>query len=171
MALPMRVIAPSKACAGKGYRAWGADIGPDHTPFMAVLAGAVKLKSGQPFLGREALVEQSGKPLPRLLAGFRLTMLRSSSSAERRSIATASASAGSRPAAGATPSMPILGYGYVRRAEGVDADFVLSGDYELEVATERVKAGVFLAPPYDPAMARIKGEARHGRRALHVSGS
>jgi 4-methylaminobutanoate oxidase (formaldehyde-forming) len=45
----------------------------------------------------------------------------------------------------------------VRDAEaGVDAEMVLSGRYELEVATERVPAEVFLKPPYDPEMARIK---------------
>ena len=52
----------------KGYRAWGADIGPDHTPLVAGLGWAVKLKKNQPFLGREALVEQQAAPLPRLLA-------------------------------------------------------------------------------------------------------
>ena len=54
----------------KGYRAWGADIGPDHSPLVAGLGWAVKLKQDTPFLGREALVEQRSKPLPRLLAGF-----------------------------------------------------------------------------------------------------
>ena len=51
-----------------------------------------------------------------------------------------------------------IGYGYVRRpGEGVDADFVLSGSYELEVATERVPAKVSLEALYDPANERIKG--------------
>jgi 4-methylaminobutanoate oxidase (formaldehyde-forming) len=50
-----------------------------------------------------------------------------------------------------------IGYGYVRDAEnGVDAAAVLSGAYELEVATERVPASVFLTPLYDPGMRRIK---------------
>ncbi|MDQ3559140.1 MAG: FAD-dependent oxidoreductase, partial [Pseudomonadota bacterium] len=38
----------------KGYRAWGADIGPDHNPLMAGLGWAVKLKKNIPFIGREA---------------------------------------------------------------------------------------------------------------------
>jgi 4-methylaminobutanoate oxidase (formaldehyde-forming) len=33
---------------------------------------------------------------------------------------------------------------------------VLSGSYELEVATERVPAEVCLDPLYDPKMSRIK---------------
>ena len=39
---------------------------------------------------------------------------------------------------------------------GVDAEFVLSGTYELEVATERIPASVSLEAPYDPANARIR---------------
>ena len=46
--------------------------------------------------------------------------------------------------------------GFIRHPEGVTDDFVLSGDYEREVATVRVPAQVSLAPLYDPAMARIK---------------
>ena len=42
----------------KGYRAWGSDIGPDHTPVEAGLTWAVKLKSGLPFKGRDALTAQ-----------------------------------------------------------------------------------------------------------------
>jgi 4-methylaminobutanoate oxidase (formaldehyde-forming) len=38
----------------------------------------------------------------------------------------------------------------------VTADFVLSGDYELEVASERVPCTVTLDPLWDPAMARVK---------------
>jgi sarcosine dehydrogenase len=33
---------------------------------------------------------------------------------------------------------------------------VLTGSYELEVATARVTAEVFLEPRYDPTMSRIK---------------
>ena len=54
----------------KAYRAWGADIGPDHSPLMAGLGWAVKLRKNTPFLGREAIEAARTKPLPRLLAGF-----------------------------------------------------------------------------------------------------
>jgi 4-methylaminobutanoate oxidase (formaldehyde-forming) len=50
-----------------------------------------------------------------------------------------------------------IGLGYVRDAENdVDADYVMSGSYELEVATERVPARPFLRPLYDPDMRRVK---------------
>jgi len=38
----------------------------------------------------------------------------------------------------------------------VDREYLLSGQYELEVATERVPCQLHLRPLYDPAMARIK---------------
>ena len=49
-----------------------------------------------------------------------------------------------------------IGYGYVRNLEGVTADYVTSGSYELEVAGDRVAAVVSLQPFYDPTNARVK---------------
>lgn len=140
----------------KGYRAWGSDIGPDHTPLMAGLGWAVKLKQDIPFLGHEALVAQRAEPLTRLLAGFtvddpsvvllgRETIYRDG----RRCGWLASGGFGY------TLSKSI-GYGYVRDPAGVDPAHVLDGSYELEVAGERVPAKAFLKAPYDPEMARVR---------------
>jgi 4-methylaminobutanoate oxidase (formaldehyde-forming) len=141
----------------KGYRAWGADIGPDHSPLMAGLGFAVKLRSNTPFLGREALEAQRARPLPRLLAGFtvadpavvllgRETLLRDGARVGWLS------SGGWGYTLGRS-----IGYGYVRDPEsGVDAEKVLSGSYELEVATERVPAEVFLKSLHDPGMTRVR---------------
>ncbi len=54
----------------KGYRAWGADITPDETPFEAGLRFAVRLEKGIDFLGRSALLE-AGEPA----SGSRLACL------------------------------------------------------------------------------------------------
>ena len=56
---------------------------------------------------------------------------------------------------GYTLARPI-GYGYIRNPDGVTADYVNSGTYELEVATHRVRCTVSLRPLYDPTMSRIK---------------
>ena len=140
----------------KGYRAWGADIGPDHSPLVAGLAWAVKLKSGTPFQGRAALEVQAAKPLPRLLAGFTTdpsVVLLGRDTIYRDGKRVGWLSSGGY---GYTVGRSI-GYGYVRDPEsGVDRGKVLSGRYELEVATVRVPAEVFLDPLYDPAMSRIK---------------
>ncbi len=140
----------------KGYRAWGADIGPDHTPLEAGLGWAVKLKQNTPFLGREALAAQAAKPLTKRLACFTVadpavTLL------GRETIFRDGLQAGWLTSAGWGYTVGrSIGYGYLRNAAGVSTDWLVSGRYELEVASERVPAQIHLAPLYDPAMARIK---------------
>jgi 4-methylaminobutanoate oxidase (formaldehyde-forming) len=141
----------------KGYRAWGADIGPDYTPVEAGLLWAVKLRRNTPFLGREAVAAQAAGGVARMLAGFTVadpavTLL------GRETIFRDGERVGWLSSAGWGYTLErSIGYGYVRRAEGVTADFVLSGRYELEVATHRVPAEVHLEPLYDPRMERVKG--------------
>ncbi len=138
----------------KGYRAWGAEIGPDHSPLVARLGRFVKLKSGLPFRGRAALEAQRAMPLPRLLAGF-------SAASDvilpgRETIYRAGERVGWRASRGSGHTFSkAIGYGYVRRASGVDADFVMSGEYTLEVAGERIPAEPFLEPPYYPSSLRV----------------
>ncbi len=139
----------------KGYRAWGADIGPDHTPLEAGLGWAVKLKSNTPFLGREALQAQTEAPLSKRLAGFtadpEIVLL------GRETIFRDGERVGWLSSGGYGYTVDrSIGYGYVRNREGVDREFLLSGRYELEVATERVPCEIQLAPLYDPKSARVK---------------
>ncbi|HWM31153.1 MAG TPA: FAD-dependent oxidoreductase [Methyloceanibacter sp.] len=140
----------------KGYRAWGADIGPDHSPLVAGLGWAVKLKSATLFQGRAALEAQAAKPLPCLLAGF--TTDPSIILLGRETIYRDGKRVGWLTSGGYGYTVGrSIGYGYVREPEhGVDRDKVLSGRYELELATLRVPAEVFLDPLYDPSMSRIK---------------
>ena len=140
----------------KGYRAWGAEIGPDHSPLVAGLGWAVKLKSNTPFQGRAALEAQAAKKLPRLLAGF--TTDPSIVLLGRETIYCDGKRVGWLTSGGYGYTVGrSIGYGYVRDPEnGVDREMVLSGRYELEVATMRVPAEIFLDPLYDPTMSRIK---------------
>jgi len=141
----------------KGYRAWGADIGPDHTPFEAGLNWAVKMKSGAKFRGRDALEKQAQGGVKKMLAAFTVddpdVVLLGRETIYRDGKRAGWLTSGGF---GYTLGQPI-GYGYVRNPDGVTADYVMSGTYELEVATERVKATVSLKPLYDPENARIKG--------------
>ena len=56
-----------------GRRAWGAELGPDETPFEAGLMFAVKLDKGCDFIGREALLRLRNQPLRKKLITFVLT--------------------------------------------------------------------------------------------------
>jgi 4-methylaminobutanoate oxidase (formaldehyde-forming) len=140
----------------KGYRAWGADIGPDTSPLEAGLRAFVKLKKKVPFLGREALEAQAGKPLKKLLAGF-TTEDRQVNLLGRETIYRNGLKVGWLASGGFGHSVgKPIGYGYVRSPYGVDEAFVSSGSYELEVATQRVPARVHLAPLVDAQMQKVK---------------
>ena len=140
----------------KGYRAWGADIGPDHTPFEAGLGWAVKLKSDQPFMGRSALEQRARAPLKKWLCAFTVddpTVLLLG----RETIYRDSERVGWLGSGGYGHTLEAhIGLGYVRRPEGVTREYLQSGSYELEVATERVPCKLHLGPLYDPTMARVK---------------
>jgi sarcosine dehydrogenase len=141
----------------KGYRAWGSDIGPDHTPLEAGLGWAVKLRKNTPFQGREALERQRATPLRKMLACFTVddpsVILLGRETIYRNGERVGWLSSGGF---GHTLGKPI-GYGYIRQPEsGLDASFILSGSYELEVAMKRVASTVHLGPLYDPGMERVK---------------
>ncbi len=49
-----------------------------------------------------------------------------------------------------------IGYGYLRNPGGVDDAFLYEGDYELEVATERLPCRIHRGALYDPKMERVR---------------
>jgi 4-methylaminobutanoate oxidase (formaldehyde-forming) len=141
----------------KAYRAWGADINADTTPYEAGLGFALRKDFTRPFIGREALIAQRGKPLARRLAIFtvadpgivllgRETIIR-----DGKAVGWLS-SGGYGYTVGAN-----IGLGYVRDAEGIDDAYLASGEYRLEVARREVPAELHMKPLYDPAGLRIRG--------------
>ncbi|MGO1118086.1 GcvT family protein [Rhodovibrionaceae bacterium A322] len=140
----------------KGYRAWGSDIGPDHTPLESGLGWAVKLRKNIDFKGRKAIEAQREEGIKKMLACFTIddpeVILMGRETIYRNGERVGWLSSG-----GYGHHLGLnIGFGYVRCAEGVDEDYVLSGSYELEVATERHACQVTLAPLYDPKMTRVK---------------
>jgi sarcosine dehydrogenase len=141
----------------KGYRAWGADITPNDSPLEAGLGWAVKLKSDDDFIGRAALESKRGAPLAKMLVCF-TTEREDVVLAGRETILRDGKFAGYLTSGGYgyTVGKPI-GLGYVRNAEGVTAEYVNAGNYELVVAQERVKAIAHLKPIYDPENLKVRG--------------
>jgi sarcosine dehydrogenase len=140
----------------KGFRAWGADIGPDYTPLDAGLGWAVKLAKGIPFLGHDALLAQRSQPLRKRLACFTaddpdVVLL------GRETIYRDGERVGWLSSAGwgYTVSKNI-GFGYVRNSDGVDDAMLAAGSYELEVATMRIPCRLHPGALYDPGGKRVK---------------
>jgi|TARA_B110000238_G_scaffold131275_1_gene141684 4-methylaminobutanoate oxidase (formaldehyde-forming) len=129
-----------------GYRAWGSDLGPDHTPYEAGLGWAVKMATNQPFKGRQAMALQKQNGVKKMLAGFTVNdpdvVLLGRETIYRNGIRVGWLSSGGF---GYTVKQSI-GYGYVRDPKGVDKDYIEAGDYELEVAAVRMPCKVHLKP-------------------------
>ncbi|MEO8669598.1 MAG: aminomethyltransferase family protein, partial [Bauldia sp.] len=140
----------------KAYRAWGGDITPNDNPFHAGLGWAVKLKSVQPFLGREATEKIANAPLAKRLTIFTVAdpaiVL-----AGRETILRDGKPVGFLASAGWGYTVAAnIGLGYVKNPDGVTDDYLKSGAYELEVATERVPAQLHMGPLYDPANTKVR---------------
>lgn len=141
----------------KGYRAWGSDIGPDHTPLEAGLGWAEKsTRTDIPFKGKDALIVQKKAQLKKKLAGF------SVASTDvvllgRETIYRNGERVGWLSSGGYGHHVGCaIGYGYIRNPEGVDDDYIMGGSYQLEVASKRIDCLVHLSPLYDPTMSRVK---------------
>ena len=140
----------------KGYRAWAGDITPDYTPLEAGLGWACKLRKNIAFKGRAAIEAQQATGVKRIFASF-TTEDQNVVIPSRSTIFRNGERVGYLSSAGFGYTLnKWIGYGYVRSSEVIDADYVLSGQYELEVATERLPAKVSLDPLFDPKMVRIK---------------
>jgi len=140
----------------KGYRAWGADIGPDYTPFEAGLGWAVDLKSGKSFIGRDAILAHTEQPLAKSLSCFTLAD-REVVLLGRETIYRNGERVGWLSSAGwGYTANTNIGLGYVRNDAGVDRDYLQAGAYELEVGNERVACELQLQPLYDPGMLKLR---------------
>ncbi len=140
----------------KAYRAWGRELTTEDTPLEAGLGFAVRWDKPVPFLGREALLSQRGKPLTKRLVSLVLDD-------------PAALPLGDEPiwcgprvvgwvtsaAFGHTLGRAVA-LGYVRRPEGVDAAFVAGAPFEIEIAGDRFTARGGFRAPYDPDALRVK---------------
>ncbi|HEY1421260.1 MAG TPA: FAD-dependent oxidoreductase [Candidatus Dormibacteraeota bacterium] len=133
----------------KGYRVWGADIGPESDPYQAGLGFCVKLDKGN-FIGRSALVAKRQKPAESKLACLVLT--------DPRLIAL-----GSEPVRlddQVVGRVTSGGYGYtVGRSIAYAYIPAYIGDaatLEVDIFGKWVPARVMKEPLYDPAGTKIR---------------
>lgn len=139
----------------KGLCVWGAELGPDNTPLEAGLGPIIDLGKNTPFRGREALLRQRERPLERRLATF-VAEAPEAVLLGRETIYRDGQPVGWLTSGGYGHSLgrPI-GLGYVREAAGVTDAFLRAGNYELEVAGERVPARIIVGAAYDPDNAKM----------------
>jgi 4-methylaminobutanoate oxidase (formaldehyde-forming) len=143
----------------KGYRAFGRELTPDHSPVQAGLLFACKLGTGVPFLGREALEKVRADGPRRRLVSFVVEdaepMLWGGELLLRDGPAVRPGHLGRL---GSRPFGACVGLAYVWDVgDGpVTPDWVRSGDYEVDVGGDRYPVRVTLRPPYDPGNERVR---------------
>jgi 4-methylaminobutanoate oxidase (formaldehyde-forming) len=125
----------------RGRRAWGAELGPDETPFEAGMMAAVDMDKPGSFIGRDALLARQGQPLRKKL----VTLVVASAAHYLwggESIWVNGQSAGEISSAGWSPAAgACMALGYVR---GDAANQPHSGTaVELDLWGERIGARLF----------------------------
>ncbi|WNJ99505.1 FAD-dependent oxidoreductase [Thalassospiraceae bacterium LMO-JJ14] len=139
----------------KAYRHWGHDISEEETPLEAGLMFAVKPDKGD-FIGRDAVLRQKEAGVTQRLVQFALEdpepLLYHNEPVYRDGEIVGYLTSGMY---GHTLGAAI-GLGYVKNAEGVDAAFVASGEYQIEVAGVKFAAKASLKPLFDPKNEKIR---------------
>jgi 4-methylaminobutanoate oxidase (formaldehyde-forming) len=141
----------------KGYRAFGADIGPDENPVEAGLLFTCKLASDIDFVGREAVQKVKAAGPRRRLVSLVLddpeTMLWGSELVLRDGVAVGQVrSAAWGETVGASVALAMV---WRPDGEPVRPDHLRSGRYAVDVGGEVRPATVHLRSPYDPDNVRI----------------
>ncbi|HET8578427.1 MAG TPA: FAD-dependent oxidoreductase [Methylomirabilota bacterium] len=140
----------------KAYRAWGRELTSEDTPLEAGLGFAVGWQKPAPFIGRDALLAQRGKPLTRRLVSFvvddpaALPLGDEPIWHEGRVVGWVTSAAFGHTLGRA------VAMGYVHRSEGVDTAFVAGALFEIDIAGDRFTARGSLRAPYDPDSLRVK---------------
>jgi glycine cleavage system aminomethyltransferase T/glycine/D-amino acid oxidase-like deaminating enzyme len=133
----------------KGYRVWGADIGPEIDPFAAGLGFCVKLDKGD-FTGRDALVAKREKPSATKLACLVLDDPR------RIVLGSEPVRIGDRVVGRVTSG----GYGYAVKKSiayaHIPAEVAVDTPVEVDIFGTWIKGHVAKEPLYDPTGSRVR---------------
>jgi len=141
----------------KGYREWSHDMGPEDSLLDAGLGFTCAWDKPGGFIGREALLKRrEAGPLRRRIVSFLFEdpeplLYHNEPIYRDGELASHSTSAGYGHTLGGA-----MAIAYLQREAGVDADYVSSGRYEIEVNGKRYAAKASLAPFYDPKNLRIR---------------
>jgi glycine cleavage system aminomethyltransferase T len=144
----------------KGYKHWSHDIGDEDTPLDAGLGFTVAWDKPGGFTGRDALLAQKAAgPLKRRLVQVMLDdasdgapLLYHEEPLVRDGVIVGSIRSG----AWGHRLGRSLGMGYVGCDDGVSAEWLAGGRWEVEVACRRHPCRVQLQPWYDPRNERIR---------------
>jgi 4-methylaminobutanoate oxidase (formaldehyde-forming) len=140
-----------------GRRDYGLDMENSDTPLEAGLGFAVDFDKPGGFVGREALLQQKESgPLQSRLVQFLLDDPEPLLYGEEPILQDGVTVGYLRSGAYGHTLGAAMGMGYVNNPDGVTADLINSGGFEIQVAGERFSARTSLRPMYDPKGLRVR---------------
>jgi 4-methylaminobutanoate oxidase (formaldehyde-forming) len=143
--------------AEKGFRHWGADMGPADTPFEAGLGSTVALGKTTPFVGRDALRGRADEPLSRRLVHVRIDdpepLLYHGESLRRGGEIVGRVTSG---AFGHTLGTAV-GLAFIEAPPGEIEAIAASPDIRVDIAGRLAPATLSDQPFYDPGGERLRG--------------
>jgi 4-methylaminobutanoate oxidase (formaldehyde-forming) len=140
-----------------GRRDYGLDMENSDTALEAGLGFAVDFDKPGGFVGREALVQQrENRPLKSRLVQFLLEDPEPTLYGEEPILRNGAAVGYLRSGAYGHTLGAAMGMGYVEDEDGVTAEMIREGGFEILVAGERFAAKASLRPMYDPKGRRVR---------------
>jgi 4-methylaminobutanoate oxidase (formaldehyde-forming) len=141
----------------KAYRDYGHDIDHTDTPLEVGLGAFVDFNKPGGFIGKEALLSHKrARPYKYRLVQFLLEdpepLLYGGEPIHRNGLRVGYLSAGGY---GHTLGAAV-GLGNIENEDGVTADYIRNGNYEIEVAGRLIPARVSLRPMYDPEGLKVR---------------
>lgn len=142
----------------KAYRAWGAELTPDHNPVEAGLLFACKLKTDIAFLGREAVENARVAGPRRKLVSLVLTDAHTIMWGGELVLRNGTAVGQVTSAAWSETLGTCIALAYVARSDEavVTTDYLTDGSYTINVGGHLCAASIHLKAAVDPANHKIK---------------
>ncbi|MDX8481543.1 FAD-dependent oxidoreductase [Mesorhizobium sp. VK24D] len=140
----------------KGYRAWSRELTPDINPWQAGLGFAVDLDKAGGFIGRDAIAAAKGKPLLKRIVQFTLESAEPMLWGGELILRDGRPTGEVRSAAYGHSLCRSVALGLVESVDGVDAAFLQSDHFEIELAGVRHRAKAHLKAAYDPKGEKIR---------------
>jgi glycine cleavage system aminomethyltransferase T/glycine/D-amino acid oxidase-like deaminating enzyme len=142
----------------KGYRAWSRELTPQVNPYEAGLGFAVALDKKTPFIGQQALrdFKTTGGELKRRVVLFTLDDADPVMWGGELVLRDGKAVGDLRSAAYGHALNSSIGLAWLQSDQVINADYLSSGTWEIDIAGTRYPATAHLRTPYDPKSERVK---------------
>ena len=139
----------------KGYKHWSADITPDDTPFEAGLGFCVNLNKSD-FIGKAALIKQKESGLTRKLVMFSIDDPEPLAYHDEPIYRDGELVSENTHGAYSHVNGCSIGMCWLKNRDGIDDEWIMAGNYEINVAGKMHPIKLHLEPVYDPKSKRVR---------------